>query len=178
MARYLTLSRRAFATQQIFDGVKNNSIRLAKRPTGFTSAENWTFSSEVLTPSETDIVVKVTSISLDPAMRGWLNDAKSYIPPVGIGEVMRAGGIGKVVFRGSQTDSPLQVGDFVSGMVGVQEYTMGSVSDFKKSGGLHKIDLSLGTENQWLNVLGMPGIFSVGHSGCAFFWHLKYLICL
>jgi NADPH-dependent curcumin reductase CurA len=58
------------------------------------------------------VVVKTLALSLDPAMRGWMNDGKSYIPPVGIGEVMRAGGVGVVV----ASDSPaFAVGSTVSG---------------------------------------------------------------
>ena len=78
----------------------NHQVRLASRPTGMTSAENWRFTEEpVAETAEGGLVVKTLALSLDPAMRGWLNDAKSYIPPVGIGEVMRAGGIGRVVVR-------------------------------------------------------------------------------
>ena len=48
-------------------------------------------------PAEGEVLVKVLYISLDPAMRGWMNEGKSYIPPVGIGEVMRAGAVGRVI---------------------------------------------------------------------------------
>ena len=58
------------------------------------------------------MLVKTLTLSLDPAMRGWMNEGKSYIPPVGIDEVMRAGGIGVVV--ASETPG-FAVGDHVSG---------------------------------------------------------------
>jgi hypothetical protein len=93
-------------------------------------------------------------LSLDPAMRGWMNDAKSYIPPVGIGEVMRAGGIGKVIASGHPQ---FAVGDLVSGGLGVQEYLTLAQDEIKRAG-LFKIDQRLGTIGQWLNVLGMPGM--------------------
>src|SRR5256714_14336659 len=48
-------------------------------------------------PGDGEVLVKVLMLSLDPAMRGWMNDVPSYIPPVGIGEVMRAIGVGEVV---------------------------------------------------------------------------------
>jgi hypothetical protein len=51
----------------------------------------------VAQPQEGGVLVKTLALSLDPAMRGWMNEGKSYIPPVGIGEVMRAGGVGVVV---------------------------------------------------------------------------------
>jgi hypothetical protein len=48
------------------------------------------------------VLIKTLALSLDPAMRGWMNEGKSYIPPVGIGEVMRAGGVGVVVASGTR----------------------------------------------------------------------------
>jgi hypothetical protein len=87
-------------------------------------------------------------------MRGWMNEGKSYIPPVGLGEVMRAGGVGRVV----ASDNPgFAVGDAVSAGFGVQQYLSLAPADFKRAG-LVKIDLSMGTLTQWLNVLGMPGM--------------------
>ena len=98
--------------------------------------------------------MKVLNVSLDPAMRGWMNEGKSYIAPVGIGEVMRAGGVGVVV----ESQNPLfAVGDHVCGWLGVQEYALISQLQLRRSG-LVKIDLALGSLTQWLNVLGMPGM--------------------
>ena len=133
----------------------NHQVRLASRPTGMASAENWQFTEEaVAEPAEGGLVVKTLALSLDPAMRGWLNDAKSYIPPVGIGEVMRAGGIGRVV---ASRHPGFAVGDVVTGSPGVQEYWTVAPDQVKRSG-LAKIDLRLGSITQWLNVLGMPGM--------------------
>ena len=133
----------------------NHQVRLASRPTGMASAENWQFTEEaVAEPAEGALVVKTLALSLDPAMRGWLNDAKSYIPPVGIGEVMRAGGIGRVV---ASRHPGFAVGDIVTGTPGVQEYWTVAADQVKRSG-LAKIDLRLGSPTQWLNVLGMPGM--------------------
>jgi NADPH-dependent curcumin reductase CurA len=133
----------------------NHQVRLASRPTGMTSAENWQFTEEpVAEPVEGGLVVKTLLLSLDPAMRGWLNDAKSYIPPVGIGEVMRAGGIGRVV---ASRHPGFAVGDIVTGSPGVQEYWTVAPEQLKHSG-LAKIDLRLGSATQWMNVLGMPGM--------------------
>jgi len=122
---------------------------------GLPTEANWSRTSEaVQEPLEGGIVLKTLAISLDPAMRGWMNDGKSYIPPVGIGEVMRAGGVGQVVVSKNKN---FAVGDFVSAGFGVQEYLTLAETEFKHSG-LVKIDLRVGTLTQWLNVLGMPGM--------------------
>ena len=70
-------------------------------------------------PGPGGVLVKVLQLSLDPAMRGWMNEGKSYIPPVGIGEVMRAGGAGKII---ASNNAAFAVGDYVAGGFGVQEY--------------------------------------------------------
>ena len=100
------------------------------------------------------MLVKTLSLSLDPAMRGWLNDARSYIPPVAIDEVMRAGGVGRVV---ASKNPAFAVGDTVYGTLGVQEYILIAQADIRRNG-LVKIDLNVGSIGQWLNVLGMPGM--------------------
>lgn len=133
----------------------NHQIRLASRPVGLPTAANWQFTDEpVKQPGEGGVLLQTLALSLDPAMRGWMNEGKSYIPPVGIGEVMRAGGIGKVI---ASSNPAFSVGDYVSAGFGVQEYLTLEQSDFKRSG-LVKIDLRMGTLTQWLNVLGMPGM--------------------
>ena len=133
----------------------NHQIRLAARPVGLPTRADWAFTTEaVAEPPPGAVVIKTLALSLDPAMRGWMNEGKSYIAPVGLGEVMRAGGIGVIV--ASKNDA-LAVGDRVSASLGVQEYCAIAASDIKRSG-LFKIDTRLGTPNQWLNVLGMPGM--------------------
>ena len=133
----------------------NHQIRLAARPNGLPTREGWSFTTEpVAEPAEGGVLVKVSALSLDPAMRGWMNEGKSYIPPVGIGEVMRAGGVGTVI---ASKSAAFAVGDTVSCTPGVQEYCLIPADQFKRQG-LFKIDLRLGTPTQWLNVLGMPGM--------------------
>jgi NADPH-dependent curcumin reductase CurA len=133
----------------------NHQIRLAARPVGLPKATDWNHTSDpVAEPDEGGVLVQTLALSLDPAMRGWMNEGKSYIPPVGIGEVMRAGGVGKVI---SSRNARFAAGDMVSGGLGVQEYATFS-ADGLKTGGLAKIDLRLGSLTQWLNVLGMPGM--------------------
>jgi hypothetical protein len=133
----------------------NRRVLLAARPVGLPTAANWTLSDAPLADlAEGEVRVRVSAISLDPAMRGWMNDGKSYIAPVGIGEVMRAGGVGVVE---ASRHPGYAVGDAVSGSTGVQtHWTVAPERD--RSHGLAKIDLRLGTPTQWLNVLGMPGM--------------------
>jgi NADPH-dependent curcumin reductase len=133
----------------------NHQVRLAARPQGLPKPSDWQFTEEpVPALAEGGVVVKNQLLSLDPAMRGWMNEGKSYIPPVGIGEVMRAGGIGVVV---ASRNPQFAVGQHVSGQLGVQEYFAAAGKDLQRAG-LHAIDLRLGSATQWLNVLGMPGM--------------------
>ena len=140
---------------QALSTLTNHQIRLAARPVGMPKASDWSHTSEpVAEPAEGGVTLKTLALSLDPAMRGWMNEGKSYIPPVGIGEVMRAGGVGVVV--ASKSDK-YAVGDYVSAGFGVQEYITIAKDEMKRNG-LVKIDLRAGTLTQWLNVLGMPGM--------------------
>ncbi|MEV6598607.1 NADP-dependent oxidoreductase [Actinoplanes sp. NPDC051346] len=128
----------------------NSQYRLAARPVGLPKPTDWEYVEEpAAEPGEGELLVQTTYLSLDPAMRGWMNDAKSYIPPVGIGEVMRAGGVGRVV---ASRHRSFAVGDHVSGALGVQEY---SLSDGR---GLTKVDPALAPLPVYLGVLGMPGM--------------------
>ncbi|MDF2463916.1 MAG: NADP-dependent oxidoreductase [Ramlibacter sp.] len=137
------------------DSLVNHQVRLAQRPVGAPTRENWTFTSEpVQEPASGGVLIKTLSLSLDPAMRGWMNDAKSYIPPVGIGEVMRAGGVGKVI---ASQNPKFAIGDLVSAGLGVQEYLLVAEDQIKRNG-VFKINPQLGSISQWLNVLGMPGM--------------------
>ena len=75
----------------------DRQFRLAARPVGMPKPSDRTFTEEPgPEPADGTLVVKVLYVSLDPAMRGWMNDAKSYIAPVALGAVMRAGGVGAV----------------------------------------------------------------------------------
>ena len=133
----------------------NHQIRLAARPNGLPTRAGWSFTTEPVADLDAGgVLVKTLAISLDPAMRGWMNEGKSYIAPVGIGEVMRAGGIGTVI---ASKNPAFAVGDTVSCGTGVQEYCR-VAGDKIKAHALFKIDLRLGTATQWLNVLGMPGM--------------------
>jgi NADPH-dependent curcumin reductase CurA len=116
---------------------------------------DWSHTTELVAePVDGGLVIKALALSLDPAMRGWMNEGKSYIPPVAIGEVMRAGGVGKVI---ASRNPQFAVGDFVSAGFGVQEYLSLAPQEIGRNG-VAKIDLRMGSLTQWLNVLGMPGM--------------------
>jgi NADPH-dependent curcumin reductase CurA len=128
----------------------NHQVRLAARPVGMPKRSDWQFTEEAVPePTDGELLVKVQYISLDPAMRGWMNEAKSYIRPVAIGEVMRAGAAGTVI---ASKHPKYKEGDVVTGSFGVQEY---AVSDGK---GVHKVDTRLVPLTTYLGTLGMPGM--------------------
>jgi NADPH-dependent curcumin reductase len=133
----------------------NHQVRLAQRPIGTPGRECWSFTTEPVTePADGGVLVKTLALSLDPAMRGWMNDGKSYIAPVQINEVMRAGGVGTVI---ASKNPAFAVGDTVNATLGVQEYCLIPGDQIKRNG-MFKIDLRVGSATQWLNVLGMPGM--------------------
>jgi hypothetical protein len=128
----------------------NHQMRLASRPTGVPTRENWHFTEEAVPePAEGEFVVRIAYLSLDPAMRGWMNEGKSYIAPVAIGDVMRAGAVGHVI---ASRHPRFREGDAVSGLFGVQEYAK---SDGK---GAHVVDPKLAPLPRYLGVLGMTGL--------------------
>jgi NADPH-dependent curcumin reductase CurA len=132
----------------------NDKFLLAARPVGMPKDSDWQRAAPPLSElAEGEVRVKILYISLDPAMRGWMNDARSYVRPVAIGEVMRAGGVGVVV----ESSSPkFAVGDHVMGVTGVQRYWQGPADD--KGAMLAKVDPAMAPLPAWLNALGMPGM--------------------
>jgi NADPH-dependent curcumin reductase CurA len=128
----------------------NHQFRLAARPVGMAKRSDWTYAEEpVREPSEGEILVKILYISLDPAMRGWMNESRSYITPVGIGEVMRAGAVGRVITSKNPAFAP---GDFVYGPFGVQEYAISN------GNGVAKVDTRVAPLPVFLGTLGAPGM--------------------
>jgi len=128
----------------------NHRFILASRPVGMPTREAWAYRQEPvrdLQPGE--VLIKVLLVSLDPAMRGWMRDQHSYSPPVGIGEVMRALALGKVV---SSANPKFGAGKYVSGSLGVQEYC---ISDGK---GLIEVDPRVAPLPKFVSVLGMTGM--------------------
>jgi len=128
----------------------NRQVRLGARPSGMLTRSDFQFTEEPIPkPGDGQCVVTVSHVSLDPAMRGWMNAGASYIDPVEIGDVMRAGGIGRV----SASEHPgFAVGDYVYGIFGVQEHAL---SDGR---GVIKIDPSFAAIETYLGTLGMTGL--------------------
>ena len=128
----------------------NRVARFIKRPKGMVTRDIFDIRDEpVPEPGEGEFRVKLSHISLDPAMRGWMNDARSYVEPVKLGDVMRALAVGHVE---ASRHPKFKEGDAVSGRFGVQQY---AISDGK---GVAKIDETLAPMPTWLGGLGMPGL--------------------
>jgi NADPH-dependent curcumin reductase CurA len=128
----------------------NRMAVLAARPVGNIKPGDFAVKEAPVPALGADeMLVRVKAISLDPAMRGWVQDVKSYLPPVQIGEVMRAGGAGVVEASNNPRFKP---GDAVTGVFGVQQY---AVSDGK---GVAKVDTSIAPLERWIGGLGMPGM--------------------
>ncbi len=128
----------------------NKQVLLRKRPFGLPGKDTWELVENNLPePKEGEFLIQCEYISLDPAMRGWINDTKSYIEPVQINDVMRAGGVGKVI---ASKHPDFKEGDFVYGQTGVQQYVL---SDGK---GYHKINPNLAPLPVYTSTLGMTGM--------------------
>jgi NADPH-dependent curcumin reductase CurA len=117
---------------------------------GLPKRSDWKLTEEEpRQPSAGEVLVRTHYLSLDPAMRGWMNEGRSYIAPVELGDVMRAGGVGQVEVSNHHG---FKVGDFVSGTLNIQEYAT------LPGEHLSKVDTSLAELPTFLGVLGMPGM--------------------
>jgi NADPH-dependent curcumin reductase CurA len=103
-------------------GRKNGQWLLAARPVGMVKESDFEYvETEIPKALDGTLVVRTLYISFDPTMRGWMEDRESYLPPVAIGEPMRASGVGQVIE--SRLDG-FEPGDFVHGLLGWQEYAL------------------------------------------------------
>lgn len=128
----------------------NSRYLLAARPVGLPKPTDWELREEPApAPAAGQFLVQVDYLSLDPAMRSWMNAGRSYVPPVEIGEVMRAAGIGTVI---ASQHPQFRVGDTVSGLFGVQRYAL---SD---GAGVRPVDTTTAPAPAHLGVLGLSGI--------------------
>src|SRR5882757_2929992 len=128
----------------------NTQCRLAVRPVGLPKPTDWTYTEEpVPGPADGEFLVRVEYLSIDPAMRTWMNAGRSYVPPVEIGEVMRAAGIGRVI---ESRHADFAVGHEVYGVFGVQRYAL---SDGR---GVTPVDTNLAPAPVHLGVLGYSGL--------------------
>jgi len=128
----------------------NKQIRLASRPTGWVTEDNFTLTEAALPEAgDGQILVRNIFMSVDPYMRGRMNDRKSYVPPFQIGEVLQAGAVGQVV---ASNNAGYAEGDYVTGMLGWENY---SLSDGAQ---LRKIEAGAAPLSYHLGILGMPGL--------------------
>ncbi|WP_223034387.1 NADP-dependent oxidoreductase [Hanstruepera marina] len=128
----------------------NKQLILNERPKGMPDSNTWKLQeSPIPDIKEGELLIQNHYISLDPAMRGWINDSKSYIEPVQLGDVMRAGAIGKVI---QSKNSHFKVGQTVTGWSGVQQYTVSNGE------GIYSVDDSQLPMQKFLGILGMPGM--------------------
>ena len=134
----------------LMTGKTNKQIRLASRPSGWVTDENFRLTEEeVAEPAEGEVLVRNVFMSVDPYMRGRMNDVKSYVPPFQIGEVLQASAVGQVVesrFEG------IDKGDYVTGMLGWENYT---ACDGRT---VRKVHPGLAPLSYHLGILGMPGM--------------------
>jgi NADPH-dependent curcumin reductase CurA len=128
----------------------NAQCRLAGRPVGLPQPSDWSHVEEPAPePGDGEFRVALEYISVDPAMRSWMNPGRSYVAPVQIGEVMRAAGIGRVI---DSRHPDYQVGEHVYGAFGVQRY---AVSD---GSGVTRVDTTVAPAPVHLGVLGISGL--------------------
>ena len=128
----------------------NRRIALAARPVGAPKPNDFaTVDEPVASPSDGEMLLRTVYLSLDPYMRGRMNDGKSYVPPVRIGQTMEGGAVSVVEESHHPDYSP---GDIVYGRTGWQRY---AISGGK---GLRKVDPSIAPVSTALGVLGMPGL--------------------
>ena len=127
----------------------NHLVRLKSRPRGMATRDDFTLAKESIPElREGEIAIETRFISLDPAMRGWMSDAKSYVPPIALGDVMRAYAAGHVV---ASRLANFAAGDAVVGLFGVQSHP---VVDGKMA---LKVDTRQAPLERWIGGLGMPG---------------------
>jgi NADPH-dependent curcumin reductase CurA len=128
----------------------NHRIMLKARPDGIPGPEHFTRDRDEGRALETgELLVETLYISIDPAMRSWIADASGYARGVGIGEVMRAGGMGRVVASRAEG---FTAGDLVQGRTGWQSHPilLGRQTQ--------KLDLSLGSLEDWMGPLGTSAL--------------------
>ena len=134
----------------IYRHIMNRQITLAARPNGLPKESDFRLvESEIPTPGPGEVLVRTLYLSLDPYMRGRMNEGKSYAQPVQIGEVM----VGGTVCRVEQSNDPnLAPGDIVVANTGWQDYAVVKARD------LHKLDPSAAPVTTALSVLGHIGL--------------------
>lgn len=132
--------------------MRNKRFLLAKRPQGRPAAEDFRLvEEEAPALGEGEFLIRNVFVSLDPAMRGWLDDRPSYLPPVKLGDAVRASSVGRVV---ASRNADFPEGSWISGLNAVEDYSVG------RSGGFSRIvDASaVPSPSNYLSVLGAVGL--------------------
>jgi NADPH-dependent curcumin reductase CurA len=130
--------------------VLSKEIHLASRPEATPTPENFRLvQTEIPDPGPGQVLVRNLVMSVDPYMRGRMNDAKSYVPPFELDRPLDGGAVGEVVASGSDT---LRPGDVVLHQLGWREYAL------LDSAHARPIDTSIAPASAYLGVLGMPGL--------------------
>lgn len=129
---------------------ESREVRLASRPDGETSLDNFSFATvQLRDPNPGEVLVRNVCISVDPYMRGRMNDAKSYVPPFQVGQPLEGGAVGRVI---ASQDPKLPVGTYVRSMYGWREAFVAS------SVGLQIVDTALAPASAYLGILGVTGL--------------------
>ncbi|MEP9365143.1 NADP-dependent oxidoreductase [Nocardioides sp. CN2-186] len=128
----------------------SREIHLASRPSGWPTAENFrTVDTELADPGPGEVLVRNTFVSVDPYMRGRMNDVKSYVPPFALDAPMDGGAVGEVVASG---DERFQPGDTVLHQAGWRTHAL------LPAGEVRTVDTTAVPASAYLGVLGMPGM--------------------
>lgn len=132
------------------DRLTNQQLRLRARPTGLPGPEHFEATEEFArAPEDGEVVLATLYVSIDPAMRVWMNEDPGYVSPIGIGEVMRAGGVARVLESRAEG---FEAGDIVSARPGWQSHPTLSADE------LAQLDLSLGSIEDWIGPIGTTGL--------------------
>jgi NADPH-dependent curcumin reductase len=128
----------------------HKKVLLTQRPVGMATNNDFSLEeTELPSLQANEVKIKINFISLDPAMRGWMNEGTTYIKGVELNTVMRAFAIGEVV---ESQNTNFAVGDWATGLLGVQNYYVGTTD------GLQKITNKTVKQSFYLGLLGMPGL--------------------
>lgn len=128
----------------------NRELHLASRPKGEPTLDNFAFATvELPDPKPGEVLVRNVCMSVDPYMRGRMNEGKSYVPPFQIGQPMEGGAVGRVV---ASQDAKLPVGTFVQSFYGWREAFVAPAA------GLQVVDAALAPPSAYLGVLGLTGL--------------------
>jgi len=132
----------------------SREIRLASRPSGEPTLENFSFATvELPDPGPGEVLVRNLCISVDPYMRGRMNDAKSYVPPFEIGKPLEGSAIGRVI---ASQDASLPVGTIVQSFYGWREAFVAPAAR------LQVVDITVALPSAYLGILGTTGLTAWG----------------